>query len=232
MANTGFFVEYRASDIKHKINMLGVYPVDILLTGVTGAGKSTTINALFDEELAKVGTGVDPETMELKSYELNECLRFWDTPGLGDGRQHDIEHGKKIVDLLNKTYEENQYGFIDLVVIIIEGINRDMGTTYKLINDIVLPNITSDRVLICVNQADMAQKGRHWVRNVPDAELTRFLKEMCQSIKRRVKEATGMNIKTPIYYSAEHKYHLTELLDFIIDNIPKKKRKYGDKGLV
>ena len=76
----------------------------------------------------------------------------------------------------------------------------------------------------------MAQKGRHWVRNVPDAELTRFLKEMCQSIKRRVKEATGMNIKTPIYYSAEHKYHLTELLDFIIDNIPKKKENMATRA--
>ena len=36
--------------------------VNIMLTGATGSGKSSTINALFHMEVAKVGVGVDPET--------------------------------------------------------------------------------------------------------------------------------------------------------------------------
>ena len=35
---------------------------NVLITGATGCGKSSTINALFNTEKAKVGTGVDPET--------------------------------------------------------------------------------------------------------------------------------------------------------------------------
>lgn len=105
--------------------------------------------------------------MELDSYSLNDVIRFWDTPGLGDGVQADQIHSTKIVDLLYKTYtlDEQQYGFIDLVLIIIEGANRDMGTTYKLLNEVIVPNIQRDRILVAINQADVAMKGRHWLKS-------------------------------------------------------------------
>ena len=35
-------------------------PVNLLITGSTGCGKSSTINAMFNTEVAKVGVGVDP----------------------------------------------------------------------------------------------------------------------------------------------------------------------------
>lgn len=49
-----------------------IYPLDVIITGVTRAGKSTTLNAFFQKTVAKVGDGVDPETMELDSYMLDE----------------------------------------------------------------------------------------------------------------------------------------------------------------
>ena len=45
--------------------------VNLMVTGATGCGKSSTINALFGVEVAKVGTSVDPETMEIEKYELD-----------------------------------------------------------------------------------------------------------------------------------------------------------------
>ena len=60
--------------------------INIMITGATGCGKSSTINALFDTEVAKVGVGVDPETMEIEKYELDNLI-LWDTPGLGDGKE-------------------------------------------------------------------------------------------------------------------------------------------------
>ena len=64
-----------------------------------------------------------------------------------------------------------------LAVVVIEGSNRDMGTTYALLNEVLVPSIQSDRILVLINQADMAMKGRHWdhVNRRPDPVLLDFL---------------------------------------------------------
>ena len=222
------YADYRLETINEKLEKARFYPLDVMVTGVTGAGKSTTLNSLFEKEVAIVGDGVDPETMELDSYRLNELMRFWDTPGLGDGVEADKIHSKKLVDLLYKTYvlDDTEYGFIDSVLVIIEGSNRDMGTTYKLLNEIIVPNFQSDRILVAINQADVAMKGRHWdfFNNRPDDILLDYLEKQADSIQRRVKEATGITIKKPVYYSAEKGYNVSKLFDLIIDNMPETRR--------
>ena len=222
------YADYRLKTIDEKLEKARFYPLDVMVTGVTGAGKSTTLNSLFEKEVAIVGDGVDPETMELDSYRLNELMRFWDTPGLGDGVEADKIHSKKLVDLLYKTYvlDDTEYGFIDSVLVIIEGSNRDMGTTYKLLNEIIVPNFQSDRILVAINQADVAMKGRHWdfFNNRPDDILLDYLEKQACSIQRRVKEATGITIKKPVYYSAEKGYNVSKLFDLIIDNMPETRR--------
>lgn len=222
------YANYRLKAIDEKLEKAKFYPLDVMVTGVTGAGKSTTLNSLFEKEVATVGDGVDPETMELDSYRLNELMRFWDTPGLGDGVEADKIHSKKLVDLLYKTYvlDDTEYGFIDSVLVIIEGSNRDMGTTYKLLNEVIVPNFQSDRILVAINQADVAMKGRHWdfSKNKPDDVLLDYLEQQACSIQRRVKEATGVTIKKPVYYSAEKGYNVSKLFDLIIDNMPECRR--------
>ena len=222
------FSTYRTSDIDNNLKKMQIRPLDVMVTGVTGAGKSTTLNAFFQKTVAKVGDGVDPETMELDSYELNDFFRVWDTPGLGDGVEIDQIHKKKMVDLLYLTYDSDgaTYGFIDMVLVIIEGANRDMGTTYTLLNEVVVPNIQKDRIFVVINQADVAMKGRHWnySTSTPDAQLLNFLDEQAYSIQNRVKEATGISIMKPVYYSAEYGWNVQKVFDFIIDNMPTQRR--------
>lgn len=222
------FSTYRTNDIDSNLQKMQVRPLDVMVTGVTGAGKSTTLNAFFQKTVAKVGNGVDPETMELDSYELNDFFRIWDTPGLGDGVAIDQIHKKKIVDLLYKTYSIDGilYGFIDMAVIIIEGANRDMGTTYTLLNEVIIPNIQNNRIFVIINQADVAMKGRHWnySTQTPDSQLIMFLEEQAISIQKRVKEATGISIMKPVYYSAEYGWNVQAVFDFIIDHMPMQRR--------
>lgn len=227
------FSKYRKADIERKLKRADLRPLDMMVTGVTGAGKSTTLNSFFKKTVAKVGNGVSPETMGLEAYTLNNAIRLWDTPGLGDGVKADKRHKEKILKLLYHNYllDGNSYGFIDMVLVIIEGANRDMGTTYELLNEIIVPNIQRERILVIVNQADIAMKGYHWNNDTmePDTKLLEFLEDQSLSIQRRVKEATGINILKPVYYSAEYGYNVKAVLDFIIDNIPTQRRKIINK---
>jgi len=153
------YSSYRRQEILQKVQGAGFRSLDVMVTGVTGAGKSTTLNSLFKKTISEVGSGTNPMTMELDSYSLSDAVRFWDTPGLGDGVSRDAQHSRKLIDLLGKTYSfdggQNVYGFIDLALIIIDGSTRDMGIVYRLINDIVIPNIQHDRVIVAINQADI-----------------------------------------------------------------------------
>lgn len=209
--------------------------LNIMITGATGCGKSSTINAMFDTEVAKVGVGVDPETMEIEKYELDNLI-LWDTPGLGDGKEADNRHARNIIKKLAERDAEGN-ALIDLVLVILDGGSRDLGTSYELINNVIIPQLGDDkerRILIAINQADMAMKGRNWnyEKNEPNQQLVDFLEKKVTSIKNRVYEATGVRVE-PIYYSAGYKeegqmqsrpYNLSKLLYYIVKSTPVEKR--------
>lgn len=207
--------------------------VNLLLVGPTGSGKSSTINALFDMRRAEVGTGANPKTYSIDKYELGN-LTIWDTPGLGDGKS-DSNIEKQLVKVLNDEAEDGSY-LIDLVLVIVDASSKDLGTPIHLISDVLIPAMgddARDRILVALNQADVAMKGRHWdsTSNEPDETLTEFLKEKERSIRKRIRLATGVNIR-PVYYCAGYTepdgeqcepYNLSKLLYFIMESIPEEK---------
>lgn len=218
---------YRKYDIQARVEALNQPCLDIMLTGVTGAGKSTTLNSLLQAPVAKVGEGVDPETMKINSYMMNPYFRLWDTPGLGDGVEKDVVHERKIKELLRRPWlGSNGRAFLDMVVVIIEGSKRDLGTTTKLLEKVILPNISGDRVLVAINQSDIAMKGHNWnySRHIPECHLVSFLEEFSNSLRQRIHKDTGLLIPKPIYYSATEHYNIDVFLDHIINNIPTKMR--------
>ena len=224
--------QYRINDIRHLISSRGLlYPLDVALVGATGVGKSSTINGLFGDEVAKVGTVTDPETQEVAQYRINDVFRVHDSAGFGEGKEADARHAHNLSDLLlqtcrTQTPQEHSYGLIDLALVILDGSSRDMGTTYKLLEQVVLQCLEPSRVVVAINQADMAMKGRYWnhTKQRPEAELQRFLEEKSHSIQNRLYEATGIRIPAPIYYSAATGYNLDQLMNHIIQAIPQQRR--------
>ncbi|MBE9110704.1 GTPase family protein [Nodosilinea sp. LEGE 07298] len=70
-------------DQAESVEQVAQKPVNILLVGRTGAGKSSVINTLFDADLAEVD--VLPSTDEISTYrwqgDSGETLTLWDSPG-------------------------------------------------------------------------------------------------------------------------------------------------------
>ncbi len=206
-------------------------PLDVLLVGATGVGKSSTINALFGDRVARVGTGADPETQFISGYKVRDYFRIHDSAGLGDGIANDERHAKNIISELTKTASVNgdssiPYGFIDMVMVILDGSGRDLGTTYQLLKNVILPVFDPKRIIVMINQADMAMKGRYWNHDTqkPEETLLNFLEEKAISTQTRIKEATGMTIHKPIYYSAEYDYNIDKVIAQITASLPKERR--------
>lgn len=231
---------------------------NIMLVGATGCGKSSTINAMFSckeeqpadddteadaevgrkpdyVEVAKVGSKADPETKDIEKYKIGNLI-LWDTPGLGDGTEID-EHHKAVITELLREKDEDGNALIDLVLVIMDGSTRDLGTSYKILNQVIIPELHGEnaRILVALNQADIAMKtGRHWdyEKNEPDEVLLQFLNEKVRSIKNRLKEDSGLDIE-PVYYCAGYQeesgdvvypYNLSKLLYYIMNAMPAQKR--------
>lgn len=223
------------STVIQNLQRLKSSQLNILITGATGAGKSSTINALFDMSIAEVGYDADPLTQDIHCYTLNNLV-LWDTPGLGDGIEEDKNHSQRIIEKLAVSDSSDQ-ALIDLVLVIVDGGTRDLGTTITLINEVLIPNLgphPEERLIIAINQADVALKGPDaWDHqlNRPTTQASAFLERKVASLTQRIKKATGVDI-SPIYYSAgysypghqQRPYNLAKLLYLIVSKLPKNKR--------
>lgn len=243
------YSETEREELRQRLQQLRDMPVNIMLIGATGCGKSSTINALFScdrqmpangvplplVEVAKVGMRADSETKEIEKYTIGN-LTLWDTPGLGDSEEEDKEHTDQISELLDESDTDGTGKLIDLVLVILDGSSKDLGTTYHVLKDIVIPKIGDPcRILIALNQADIAMKtGQHWnyEKNEPDSTLLAYLEEKAASIHTRILADCSLDI-TPVYYCAGYQeasdvrvypYNLAKLLYCIVSSLPQEKR--------
>lgn len=217
--------------LERNIEQLKEQKLNIMLVGATGVGKSSTINAIFDSEIAQVGYGADPETANICKYEIDNIV-LWDTPGLGDSPENDKQYAVQIANAL-KAKDENGDLLIDEVVVLLDGSNRDMKTAYEVIENVIIPYINDPkRIVIAINQCDMGLKGRYWNydENRPEEQLRTFMDNKVVSVKERLLESTGV-LTMPIYYSALHKYNISKLLLTMIRSMPETKRFLFADGL-
>lgn len=196
----------------------------ILIVGGCGCGKSSTINALFNMDIAHVGYGVDAETQNISVYKLDN-MYLHDTPGIGESPTADKKHMENIKLALRET-DSDGHAVIDVVLVIVDASNRDMRSSFELINEVVIPNLQNkDRILIGINRCDLALDGKGWVEkyNYPNVELLQRLQEKAESVRRRIKEDTGVDVE-PIFYSALYKYNISKLLSYLVKSAPTTKR--------
>ena len=186
---------YKPSELKH-----------ILFIGNTGSGKSSLINALSGANLAIVGNDVDPQTVQIKSYRISQTpYIFWDSPGLSKG----IEEDKKHISVVNKLLLNRQ---MHRIVLVVEAGKKDLGTTYKIIKNIVNKS-PSQSIIIAVNQVGIVNSRDQWNNdtNEPSPSLKKYIAELTLSVRRRIIESTNIEIAYTISLSAKKCYKCQDL---------------------
>jgi len=119
------------------------------------------------------------------------------------------------------------------VMVLLDGGSRDLGTTFQLLDSVILKSIEPRRVIVAINQADMAMKGRNWNAhlNKPESILVDFLEEKAWSVKHRINESTGLSISKPVYYSAKFGYNVDALIDHVIAHFPITRRNIANSEI-
>jgi hypothetical protein len=127
-------------------------PVNILLAGRTGAGKSSLINTLFQAELAAVD--ILPSTDRLQSYrwqtDVGETLTLWDTPGYEQVNRPELR--AQVLDYARDA---------DLLLLVNPALDPALQMDVDFLKD-MKAEVTDLPIITAVTQVDRLRPIREW----------------------------------------------------------------------
>lgn len=197
-------------------------PPTIGLVGVSGVGKSSTINTLFKTNLPTSDTVACTKEFQTKEMQLqftkgnvknmNVRLNVIDAPGLGENIKYDSKYLKMYEDNLPKC---------DTILWIITGRNRAIALDQHYLLEL---NKFHEKMVFGMNQVDLIEP-LDWNKkiNLPSQKQIENMKIIIRDREEKLSEVIERNIKI-IPYSAKLLYNMEELFATILDSIQEKRR--------
>jgi len=195
-------------------------PIRIALIGLTGVGKSSTINVLFNSGARVSHTRAC--TKEAEEYETDvkeyptskgRKIHVFDMPGLGEDIDEDRAHIETYARVLPN---------VDVALWIMSAINRAIRPVQEFLRDHghLTPNL-----VVGVNKVDLVPPGAEaWNKtfNLPSLEQEQNIKGREDDIREKLRRWDWNG--EVIAYSAEKRYQLPELLRQMLGAASEKRR--------
>lgn len=197
-------------------------PPTIAVVGVSGVGKSSTINSMFKTQL-KVSHTVagtkefDPTDLSLK-FTKGEAsgesvnLRVIDAPGLGEDKKLDPSY--------IKMYKEN-LPLCDVILWVMSARNRAIALDQMYLEEF---KEYGERIVFGINQVDLVHPI-DWNEsiNLPSIEMEQNINEIVKDRSEKLSSYINSPVKI-MAYSAQKGYQLEQLFELLIDSIPNERR--------
>ena len=199
-------------------------PLKLAIVGISGVGKSSTINALFDTDLkishtvacTKEFTSV-PVSVDLRqgTSTSRAALHVIDAPGLGESIDADPHYLAR--------YQE-ELPSCDVVLWVIGARNRGLVLDQRYLSQLCK---FSPNIVFAVNQVDLVEPMDWTAANIPSQRQ----REHIAAIQMDRSEKLGSVLGEPpaiVPYSAAKKFNLSILFGAMIDALAEERRALYD----
>lgn len=197
-------------------------PPTIGLIGVSGVGKSSTINAMFKTSLAISHTVACTKefkatdmTLQMAKGEMSGnkvSLQVIDAPGLGE----DISLDPKYIGMYHKYLPD-----CDVILWVLSARNRAMALDQKYLGEF---KEFHKKMIFGINQVDLVHpmNWNHKI-NLPSVEMENYINEITGDRAKKLQAVTKSEVKI-VPYSASYGFNLEKLFKILIQTLPEKRR--------
>ena len=197
-------------------------PPRVAFIGVTGVGKSSTLNALFnagadiDHSIACTQSPVERRFEAREYMGAKGGIVVFDMPGIGE----DIEADERHYAAYEKVLPD-----VDVAVWVFPAEHREMTPTQHALMRLsrsLGPKIV-EKMVFALNKVDLLHPGpEHWNphANMPSEEQVTYMRARSADITRKIKQVVPWNGEV-VPYSATRRYRLPHLMEAILDSAAK-----------